>query len=83
MAKTFWPNEDPLGKRVDTFSLKKRASWTMVIGIVADARTESLENARIPQIFASCIRRERNTWRILYARKFRTLLVRDKVRTQG
>jgi predicted permease len=51
MAQTYWPNEDPLGKHL---KLSRRASsWTTVVGIVADARTESLEDARVPQIYAS------------------------------
>src|SRR5208282_26280 len=29
------------------------SSWATVIGVVADARTESLENARVPEIYIS------------------------------
>ncbi|HEY6147715.1 MAG TPA: ABC transporter permease, partial [Thermoanaerobaculia bacterium] len=51
MARTYWPGEDPLGKHL---KLSPTApTWTTVIGIVADARTESLAQARVPQIFAS------------------------------
>jgi predicted permease len=51
MARTYWPNEDPLGKR-----LKARRSstyWITVIGVIADARTESLVEASVPQIYLS------------------------------
>ena len=51
MAQTYWPDENPLGKQV---KLSRSATgWTTIIGIVADARTESLEDARIPQIYSS------------------------------
>ncbi len=50
-ARTWWPDEDPLGKRI---KLGRAAdSWTTVVGVVANARTESLEDANIPQIYLS------------------------------
>jgi predicted permease len=51
MAQTYWPNEDPLGKHLKLYPAA--SSWTRVVGIVADARTESLENARVPEIYTS------------------------------
>jgi putative ABC transport system permease protein len=51
MANTFWPNEDPMGKQLKVS--QRATAWTTVIGIVADARTESLESARVPEIYLS------------------------------
>ncbi len=51
MAETYWPNEDPLGKHLKLSS--SESSWATVVGIVADARIESLENARISEIYTS------------------------------
>jgi predicted permease len=62
-ARTFWPNQDPLGKRVrlrlDTRGLTNTAkpAWTTIVGVVADARTESLADAAIPQIYRSSYQR--------------------------
>jgi predicted permease len=58
-ARTYWPNQDPLGKRVrlplNTRGLLSTAkpAWTTIVGVIADARTESLADAAIPQIYLS------------------------------
>src|SRR5436305_2151136 len=51
LAQTYWPNEDPLGKHVKLSA--SASAWATVGGIVADARTESLERSNVPQIYAS------------------------------
>lgn len=48
-ARTYWPDGDPLGKRVKAG--REGASWTTVVGVIADARTESLEDANVPKIY--------------------------------
>jgi putative ABC transport system permease protein len=62
-ARTYWPNQDPLGKRVrlrldsrETLSSAKPA-WTTIVGVIADARTESLADSAIPQIYRSVYQR--------------------------
>ncbi|WP_260739363.1 ABC transporter permease [Tunturiibacter lichenicola] len=58
-ARTYWPNQDPLGKRVrlhlDSRELLNAAgpAWTTIVGVIEDARTESLADAAIPQIYRS------------------------------
>ncbi len=62
-AQTYWPNQDPLGKRVrlrlDTRGLVSSAKprWTTIVGVIADARTESLADAVTPQIYRSAYQR--------------------------
>src|SRR3984957_3066873 len=59
MAETYWRGEDPLGKRLrlgaGRAGVGQRASktWITIVGVIADARTESLANARVPQIYLS------------------------------
>src|SRR3984885_7215977 len=50
MARTYWPNQDPVGKR---FNLKGNNPWITVIGVIADTRTESLAEGTVPQIYLS------------------------------
>src|SRR5258708_4385125 len=67
-ARMYWPGkdgkgEDPLGKRVrlhlDTRGLVSSAkpAWTTIVGVIADARTESLADAVTPQIYRSVYQR--------------------------
>jgi len=49
MAQTYWPGEDPLGKHVKLH--RSASSWATVVGIVANARTESLNDASVPEIY--------------------------------
>ena len=51
MARTYWPNGDPLGKRLKV--MPSSTSWVTVIGVIANARTESLADANVPQIYLS------------------------------
>jgi putative ABC transport system permease protein len=59
MARTYWRGEDPLGKRLrlgggrDGIGLRASRTWITIVGVIADARTESLANANVPQIYLS------------------------------
>jgi predicted permease len=62
-ARTYWPNQDPLGKRV-RLRLDSREplssappAWTTIVGVIADARTESLADGAIPQIYRTVYQR--------------------------
>jgi putative ABC transport system permease protein len=55
MARTFWPDHDPLGRHV---KLSRSASaWVTVVGVVADARVESLTDAGVPEIYGNIYQR--------------------------
>jgi putative ABC transport system permease protein len=65
-ARTFWPDQDPIGKRVHLLpqntgnrELLNAAplSWTTIIGVIADARLESLADPVIPQVYSSVYQR--------------------------
>ena len=50
-ADSLWPHEDPVGQHVKL--TPSASSWTTVVGIVANARTESLRDAAVPEIYTS------------------------------
>ena len=54
-ALTYWPNQDPVGKRVRLRAAKP--DWTTIVGVIADARTESLADAGIPQVYLDIYQR--------------------------
>jgi putative ABC transport system permease protein len=54
-ARAYWPNQDPLGKH---FRLNPaKPEWTTIAGVIADARTESLADTSIPQVYLSVYQR--------------------------
>ena len=59
----YWPGkdgkgEDPVGKRVRLLGhLRDRKDWTTIVGVIADARTESLADAGIPQVYVDIYQR--------------------------
>jgi putative ABC transport system permease protein len=50
MARRFWPNEDPIGKRVNLGNPAK-TPWMTIIGIIKDTRNVGLESAPYPQMY--------------------------------
>jgi predicted permease len=63
-ARMYWPGkdgkgEDPVGKRVHLLGRlgRVRPDWTTIVGVIADARTESLADASIPQIYIDIYQR--------------------------
>ena len=63
-ARMYWPGkdgkgEDPVGKRVRLLGRLGRArpEWTTIVGVIADARTESLADAGTPQIYLDIYQR--------------------------
>ena len=58
-ARTFWPNENPVGRRLKLPGPGDGSSfsWNTVVGVIADARTESLEDSIVPQMYLSLYQR--------------------------
>ncbi len=50
MARRFWPHEDAVGKQVNVYFPKLTAT---VVGVVADVKNNSLDEAEQPQLYLS------------------------------
>lgn len=55
-AQTYWPDQNPVGKRVRLRAAKP--DWTTIVGVIADARTESLAQAGIPHVYLDIYQRQ-------------------------
>ncbi len=78
MARTFWPNGDPIGAHVKLSRLP--SAWTTIVGIIADARTETLADASVPQIYASAYQKPSKHLAIFLRGPIDTAATADRVR---
>jgi len=60
MAKTVWPNEDPIGKLVQYGNMDGDLRPFTVVGVVGDIRETSLEAQPKPTLYANALQRTRS-----------------------
>jgi predicted permease len=53
LARQYWPNENPIGKRVKSGPIQSSNPWLNIIGVVGDVKTDSLELQEAPHIYLS------------------------------
>jgi putative ABC transport system permease protein len=51
MAKTYWPNEDPIGKRIKRGGAMNTTPWLTIVGVVQHVRYISLERPSRVQLY--------------------------------
>jgi predicted permease len=87
-ARTYWPNQDPLGKRVRLRldsrqpSSSAKPAWTTIVGVIADARTESLADSAVPQIYRSVYQRSTKDLAIFLRGQLDSSVISAQVREQ-
>jgi putative ABC transport system permease protein len=79
-ARNYWPNEKPLGKRLR--STRPGSQWITVVGVIANARTESLAQADVPQLYVSMYQTGAKHLAIFLRGHFTTAAIEDEVRRQ-
>lgn len=50
-ARLYWPNEDPIGRRIRFFSGNPDAPWAEIIGVVGDIRHFGLDEEVRPEVY--------------------------------
>src|SRR4029077_20457429 len=79
-AGEYWPNQNPLGKR---FKRSRADSpWITVVGIIANARTESLAQASVPKIYLDLYQTGGRRLAIFLRGHFDTAALSPEVRDQ-
>jgi len=53
MARRFWPDDEPIGKRFKFGGQQSRAPWMTIVGIVCDVKTEGLDLENRPAFYRS------------------------------
>ena len=51
MARTFWPGEDPVGRRIKYGLLAGQAPWMTIVGVVADTRRTGYDSPVRPETY--------------------------------
>ena len=51
LARRYWPNEDPIGRRMAIGESSKETSWRTIVGVVGDMRHASLSESAVPTAF--------------------------------
>jgi putative ABC transport system permease protein len=51
MAKRYWPNESPTGRRIRRGGLDSKSAWLTVVGVVGDVRSSALDETPHPEIY--------------------------------
>jgi putative ABC transport system permease protein len=50
-ARRFWPNEDPVGRRVKPGARNSNAPWMTIVGIVGNIKTEGFDQPDVPHLY--------------------------------
>lgn len=79
LARTYWPNGDALGQHIKR---PTDTAWSTVIGVIADARKESLAGPPAPELYLSAYQRRMKDVAIFVRGQLDTSAIPVQVREQ-
>src|ERR1035438_8147707 len=50
LARRLWPNQNPIGQRLD-IGLTEKTNWQEIVGVVADVKREALDASTTSEIY--------------------------------
>jgi len=72
MARRYWPNEDPVGKRMAIGESSRDTSWRTIVGVIGNVRHASLTEEPVPCAFID-YRQDVESWsRMAFVMKTKT-----------
>ena len=79
-ARTYWPDGDAIGKRFK--STRPDSPWITVVGVIANARTQSLAETDVPQLYLNVYQDSAKHLAIFLRGCLNTVAIPDMVREQ-
>jgi putative ABC transport system permease protein len=79
-ARTYWPDGDAIGKRFK--STRPDSPWITVVGVIANARTQSLAETDVPQLYLNVYQDSAKHLAIFLRGCLNTVAIPDLVREQ-
>jgi putative ABC transport system permease protein len=79
-ARLYWPNEEAIGKRLK--STRPDSPWVIVVGVIANARTQSLVETDTPQLYLNLYQNPAKHLTIFLRGNFDAVAIPDAVREQ-
>lgn len=62
LARQYWPNEDPIGKRIQYGNMDGDMRLLRIVGVVSDVREFGLDANPRPTVYAHYLQRPRQAW---------------------
>lgn len=64
LARQAWPDEEPIGKRLSTWTRGTEPEWREVVGIVGDVRSLGLDEPTRPEVFIPYSQPPASAWNV-------------------
>ena len=79
-ARSYWPNEEAIGKRFK--STRPDSPWITIAGVIANARTQSLAETEVPQLYLNLYQNPAKHLTIVLRGNLDPAAIPDQVREQ-